>query len=313
MLRPAGILIVALLCALALVPLAGCGDDSQPGSDDRVTAVATTTQVADLTRNVGGDLVEVDALLESGADPHDYEPRPSDAAALSDAALVVRSGGDVDVWLDDLIESSGFEGEVVDLIGSVDTVDEGSETDPHWWQDPRNAILAVQSIRNAMIEADPDHRKAYTGNAAAYVKKLERLDSQAAACFERVPAARRKIVTTHDAFAYLAERYDIEIVGSVIPSLSTQAQPSAKDVERLVGQIEDEGVEALFPESGVSERLEQALSREAGAEVGADLWADTLGESGTAAGTYIGAMAANVAALVDGMTGGELDCRPDGA
>ena len=308
---PARILVVALLCAPALTALAACGDDSQTGSGDgRLTVVATTTQVADLIRNVGGDLVEVDAILESGADPHDYEPRPSDAAALADSALIVRSGGDVDVWLDDLIESSGSDGEVVDLLGSVEIVDVGSDTDPHWWQDPRNAILAVQAIRDALIEADPDHRQAYTDNAAAYVEKLERLDSQAAACFERVPAARRKVVTTHDAFAYLADRYDIEIVGSVIPSLSTQAQPSAKDVERLVRQIEDERVEAVFPESGVSERLEQALSREAGAEVGADLWADTLGESGTAEGTYIGAMAANVAALVDGMTGGELDCRP---
>ncbi len=307
----ARILTLALLSALLLAALAACGDDSQTGSDgDKLNVVATTTQVADLTRNVGGDLVEVDKILESGADPHDYEPRPSDAAALAGSALVVRSGGDVDAWLDDLIESSGSDGEVVDLLGSVETVDVGSETDPHWWQDPRNAILAVQAIRDALIEADPGHRKAYTDNAAAYVEKLERLDSRAAACFERVPATRRKIVTTHDAFSYLADRYDIEIVGSVIPSLSTQAQPSAKDVDRLVGQIEDERVEAVFPESGVSERLEQALSREAGAEVGADLWADTLGEPGTVEGTYIGAMAANVAALVDGMTGGELDCRP---
>jgi zinc/manganese transport system substrate-binding protein len=309
----ASILTLALLCVL-VAALAACGEGSEIGSDgDRLTAVATTTQVADLTRNVGGDLVEVDAILESGADPHDYEPRPSDVAALADASLVIRSGGDVDEWLGDLIESSGSDGEVVDLIGSVETVGEGSETDPHWWQDPRNAILAVEAIRDALIEADPGHRQTYSDNAAAYVEELERLHSQAAACFERVPTARRKIVTTHDAFAYLAVRYGIEIVGSVIPSLSTQAQPSAKDVERLVSQIEDERVEAVFPESGVSERLEQALSREAGAEVGSDLWADTLGESGSAESTYIGAMAANVAALVDGMTGGELDCRPDGA
>ena len=95
----------------------------------------------------------------------------------------------------------------------------------------------------------------------------------------------------------------------MIPSLSTQAQPSAKDVSRLVDQIEDEGVEAVFPESGISDRLEQALSREAGAEVGAPLWADTLGEEGTAAGTYTGALAYNTRALVDGMSGGSVSCR----
>ncbi len=174
---------------------------------------------------------------------------------------------------------------------------------------PETRFARLRTIRNALIEADPAGRRIYTQNAAAYTKKLERLDAQIAACIERVPAAKRKLVTTHDALAYYADRYGIEVIGSVIPSLSTQAQPSAKDVSRLVNQIEDEGVEAVFPESGISDRLEQALSREAGAEVGAPLWADTLGEEGTAAGSYTGALAYNTRALVDGMSGGSVSCR----
>jgi ABC-type Zn uptake system ZnuABC Zn-binding protein ZnuA len=304
-----GSLLALLAMAVAVAALTGCGEDSAPGSSAaELSVVATTTQVADLVRNVGGERVSVRGILASGADPHDYEPRPSDAAALVEAPLVFKSGGDLDAWLDGLIDNAGGDAEVVDLIGSVNTTD----SDPHWWQNPRNAILAVRAIRDALIAADPDGRAAYTRNAATYTGRLERLDTRIAACLERVPAATRKLVTTHDALGYFADRYDVEVIGSVIPSLSTQAQPSARDIARLVEQITAEGVEALFPESGVSDRLEQALAREADAEVGPPLWADTLGPDGSSADTYIGAMAANADALVDGMSGGTTRCRPDG-
>jgi ABC-type Zn uptake system ZnuABC Zn-binding protein ZnuA len=294
-----------LLLVTSASALSACGEDGSGAHGRELTVVATTTQVGDLVRQVGGDRVDVDTILTSGADPHDYEPRPSDAAALADAPLVFKSGGDLDGWLDGLIDSAGSDAKVIELSDSVEKL--GS--DPHWWQNPRNAIRAVAEIRDALIDVDPAGRKTYTENAAAYTKKLERLDAQIAACVERVPAAKRKLVTTHDALAYYADRYGIEVIGSVIPSLSTQAQPSAKDVSRLVDQIQDEDVEAVFPESGVSDRLEQALSREAGAEVGAPLWADTLGKEGTAAGTYIGALVHNTRALVEGMSGGSVGCR----
>ena len=296
-----------VLAALSIAAVSACGSDEPGSGDEELTVVATTTQVGDLVRNVGGERVAVEQILSSGADPHDYEPRPSDAAALADAPLVFKSGGDLDGWLDSLIDNAGSDAEVIELTDSVQRL-EGD--DPHWWQNPRNASDAVTAIRDALIEADPGGRETYSANAAAYAKRLKRLDEQIAACIERIPAAQRKIVTTHDALGYYADRYGIEIIGSVIPSLSTQAQPSAKDVSQLVEQIEDENVEAVFPESGVSDRLEQALSREAGARVGAPLWADTLGEEGTEAGTYIGAMAENTGALVAGMSGGRIDCRP---
>jgi ABC-type Zn uptake system ZnuABC Zn-binding protein ZnuA len=124
-----------------------------------------------------------------------------------------------------------------------------------------------------------------------------------------VPADKRKLVTTHDSLGYFAERYGIEVIGAVIPSLSTQAQPSAKDVDALVRQIEDEGVEAIFPEVAVSQRLERAISRESGAEVGGELWTDSLGPDGSRAETYLKAMRANTAALVEGMSGGRARCE----
>jgi ABC-type Zn uptake system ZnuABC Zn-binding protein ZnuA len=298
-----------LLIALALALVSGCGDEDEGEAGASIDAVATTTHVADLVRQVGAERIGVDGIMPSGADPHDFEPRPSDAAALSEADVVFRSGGDIDEWLGELIESAGGDAAEVMLLDSVSGMEgEGGELDPHWWQDPRNAILAVAAIRDALVDADPDGRAAYERNAATYTRELRRLDTDIERCIQRVPPDKRKLVTTHDALGYFAERYDIEVIGAVIPSLSTQAQPSARDVNELVEQIEEEGVEALFPEVAVSQRLEQAISRESGAEVGRELWTDSLGPDGSGAETYLDAMRANAAALAEGMSGGRVRC-----
>ncbi len=284
--------------------LAACGDGGSSGGGAELTAVATTPQVADLVRNVGGRRVEVETIVPARADPHDYEPRPSDAAALADAALVFRSGGDVDEWLDDVLDNAGSEAQTATLMDSVHT----RAGDPHWWQDPRNGIMAVRAIEAALAEADPEGAAAYRRNAERYLERLRRLDAEIAACVERVPPEKRRIVTTHDSLAYFADRFGIEVVGAVIPSLSTQAQASAGDVERLVEQIRAEGVEAIFPEGALSAKLEEAIAREADTALGRPLYADSLGPEGTEAGTYLGALAANARSLVDGMSGGRARC-----
>jgi len=291
------------LALLLLALLIGCGD-SRGGDDADVTVVATTTQVADLVANVGGKRVALDSILRPNSDPHEYEPRPSDAAAIARADVVFRSGGELDEWLDEVVDSAGGDAAQVTLIDKVKRVGD----DPHWWQDPRNAILAVAAIRDALIEADPEGRAGYERRAAAYTARLRRLDADVARCIDRIPPAKRKLVTTHDALGYFADRYGIEVVGAVIPSLSSQAQPSAKDVDELVDQIKRERVEAIFPEAALSKKLEQAISRESGAQVGGQLWADTLGPPGSSGATYIDAIDANATALAEGMSGGTADC-----
>jgi zinc/manganese transport system substrate-binding protein len=311
---------LALLLAIA----AGCGSDDGRSPEAEITAVATTMQAGDLVRAVGGERVDVETILEAGADPHDYEPRPSDVKTLADAALVVKSGGDIDAWLDEVIENAGGDAEVVTLIDGVETRTGGhehaededededehaeEELDPHWWQDPLNAVLAVDAVQRELAAADPDGQDVYRRNAERYKQRLQGLHADIERCMDRVAPAERKLVTTHDSLGYFAARYDIEIVGSVIPSLSTHAQASAKDVDRLVEQIRDEGVKAIFPESAVNPKLEQAISREAGAEVGRRLWTDSLAGDGPES-TYIGAMRANADALADGMSGGTVRCR----
>jgi ABC-type Zn uptake system ZnuABC Zn-binding protein ZnuA len=298
-------LLLALLAAAILVAT-GCRE--RAGSDAPVTAVATTTQVADLVRNVGGTRVSVDGILRPNSDPHEYEPRPSDAEALTTANIVFRSGGDLDEWLDEIVDNAGGDARQVTLIDSVHRIGD----DPHWWQNPRNTILAVGAIRDALVKADPAGRRGYDRRAAAYVAKLRSLDAAIARCVDRVPPARRKIVTTHDALGYFADRYGVKVIGAVIPSLSTQAQASARDVNELVDQIRSQGVDAIFPEAAVSQKLEDAISREAGAKVGAKLYADTLGPPGSGAATYLEAMRHNATALVDGMSGGRVACRLGG-
>ncbi len=302
-----GRLMTILLLLLAAAAL-GCGDGGSPDGGGKLTVAATTPQVADLARNVGGDRVDVRTIVPAGADPHDYEPRPSDVAAIADAGVVLRSGGDLDEWLGELTDNAGGDAQTASLIDSVETIDGEGEADPHWWQDPRNAARAVRTIERQLEEADPEERERYRKNADRYAARLRALDAGIARCVDRVPAAKRKIVTTHDALGYFADRYGIEVVGAVIPSLSTQAQASAGDVQRLVEQIRAEGVEAIFPESAVSAKLEEAIARESGAEIGDALYADSLGPEGSEAGTYLGATAANADALIEGMSGGRVAC-----
>lgn len=318
---------LALTAVIAIaLTAAGCGDDDGRPSGGELRTVATTTQAADLLANVGGERLDVHALLTAASDPHEYEPRPSDARAVAEAALVVRSGGDLDEWLGDVVDNAGGDAEVLTLIDHVDAREGGHEdehgeeehaeegehpsadADPHWWQDPRNAVRAVDAIRDALMEADPDGAEEYRRNAAAYTRRIEQLDRDITACMAAIPAEQRKLVTTHDAYGYFAARYDIEVIGAVIPSLSSQGRPSAGDTADLVRQIRDEGVATVFPESALNPRLERAIAREAGAEVGDALYADSLGREGSEGGTYLGALAHDADALARGFGGGERGC-----
>jgi ABC-type Zn uptake system ZnuABC Zn-binding protein ZnuA len=295
-----------IICLPLLGVLAACGEETAGGSD-RLPVVATTGQAADFAREIGGERVQVTGLIAPNADPHQFEIRPDDVGALSDAKLVVRSGGDLDEWLDGAIASSGAYAQVLTLADHV----EQRADDPHWWQDPRNAIAAVAALRDALIEADPGGAGAYRRGAAAYTQRLERLDRAVKACIDKVPAADRTLVTTHDALGYYADRYGIRVVGAVIPSRSTAAQPSAGEITELVATIRREGVEAIFAERSVGADVEEAIARESGARVGKPLWADTLGPEGSDGATYVDSIASNTAALVEGFSGGDVACRPE--
>ncbi len=304
--------LAVLAAALAVTALASCGA-SEPGGSAATTVAATTTQLGDLARAVAGSRAGVRQILEPSSDPHAYEPRPSDVRAVGGAKVVLRSGGDLDAWLGDVLRNAGSDARTITILDDLPRPRRDADgLDPHWWQDPANVVIAIGRIRDALSAADPAGRATYAANSARYLARLRALDRAIAGCMRRVPAARRKLVTDHDALGYFADRYDIDVVGTVIPANSTQAQASAGEVARLVRTIRSAGVSTIFPESSVNPKLTRAIARDAGAKVGPALYADSLGAKGSAGATYLGALRSNAEALVAGFTGSRETCALPG-
>jgi ABC-type Zn uptake system ZnuABC Zn-binding protein ZnuA len=294
-----GFVLRRLLILLLPLTVAACGGSGAGAEGPAI--VATTTQLGDMARNIAPG-AKVTTLLAPNTDPHEYEVRPDDVKALASADIVLRSGGEVDEWLDGALESAG--------VDEQDVVDAGAAAglegdDPHWWQDPRRAEKAAVAIGAAL------QRAGVPEDAAAYVKRLQALDAGIRACMDRVPASERLLVTSHDALGYYARRYGLQVVGTVIPALTTAAQPSAGEVSELVATIKRTGVKTIFAESSVNPKVEEAIAREAGATIGKALWADSLGPAGSDGASYIASMESNTRALVAGFSGGAVDCRLD--
>jgi ABC-type Zn uptake system ZnuABC Zn-binding protein ZnuA/ABC-type Mn2+/Zn2+ transport system permease subunit len=285
----------ALPLAAAAALLSGCASATGAG------AVATTTQLGDWTRVVAGDAIPVHQILQANTDPHEYEPRPDDVKATAASRVVFMSGFALDAWMDRVVDNAGGDPRVVVVGKSVPARRAG---DPHWWLDPRNAEAAVVTIRDSLAEQFPGRAATFRRNAAAYLVRLRTLDRRIAACFARVPAAERKLVTDHDAFGYFAARYGITVVGAVIPSLSTQAQPSAGETASLIRLVRREHVRAIFPEHSASPRLARTIARATGASVRYELYGDALGKGQS----YLQMELANASAMVRGFTGGRLSC-----
>jgi ABC-type Zn uptake system ZnuABC Zn-binding protein ZnuA len=282
--------------AIVVVLLGACGDDGASGGAPRV--VATTTQAADLARQVGGSRAVVSSILQPNSDPHAYEPRAGDVKALVRADVVVRSGGEVDEWLEEAQAGAGSDAPVL-------TLGANTREEPHWWQDPRAALRAVTILRDGLTRADPAGKRVYAANADAYLARLRQLDRSIARCIATIPPARRKLVTTHDALGAYARRYGLEVIATVIPSRSTGGQASAGETAALVRTIRREHVPAVFAESSVRSDVERAIAREAGAHLAPALWADSLGPKGSSGATYLASMQANTHTIAEAL-GGDL-------
>lgn len=299
----------ALLAAgLAVLLVAGCSGSGGAGDGDGggggLRVVATTTQVADLAANVGGDRVQVTSLLKPGIDAHDYEPSPADIDAIARADLVVQNGVGLEEWLGDTIESSGFAGPVVDASQGVRLRQVDGEADPHIWQDPGNAQRMAANIERGLAAAEPADATAFAANLAAYTKELEALDAEVERQIDSL--ANKKVVTNHDAFGYYLDRYGLELVGSVIPSFDTSAELSGRDIRDLVAKIEATGVKAIFSETSLPPRTAETIGREAGVKVvvGTDaLYGDALGPAGSDGDTYVKMIRHNTATIVENLSG----------
>jgi zinc/manganese transport system substrate-binding protein len=310
---------IVLAACLAAVLAAGCSSDEPSGSGGAaaqgavLNVVATTTQVADFAHNVGGDKVKVTSLLKPNVDAHDFEPSPADLDAVAHADVVLRNGVGLDAWLDDTVESSGFQGPVVDTSQGVTLREggpgheeeaEGGEHDPHIWQNPRNARIMVANIERALAQADPAAAATFKANLDAYTGQLRDLDAEVQRQIDGL--ANKKLVTNHDAFAYYIDRYGLEFVGSIIPSFDTSAELSARSLQDLVARIRTTKVKAIFSETSLPPRTAETIAREAGVRVvvGEDaLYGDSLGPPGSDGDTYLKMIRHNTTTIVSNLSG----------
>lgn len=273
---------------------ATAGSNNSAGSTgsptNRLTVAATTTQIQDFVQNIGGALVNVVGILKPNVDPHDYEPNVDDANVIAKASIIFTHGVGLDAWMDKTIKNANTKAPVVVTTAGIPLLkgDENEpEGDPHVWFDPTLVKMMVNTIAAGLVKVDGANIATYQKNVAAYNTQLDQMDAQVRDIFNQVPQAQRKLVTNHDAFHYLAKRYDLTIVGAVIPSISDTAEPSAKEINDLIETIKREQVKAIFAESSANAKVAQQVAQETGVKIVDNLYGDTLGAPGSTADTYL--------------------------
>jgi zinc/manganese transport system substrate-binding protein len=289
-------IVVAALAALVTAPA---------HAQDKLKDIASFSILGDFVRNVGGDRVQVGTLVGPNGNAHVYAPSPGDAKKVAEAKLVFVNGMGYEGWLDRLVKASGSKAPIVVATKGIkpregDGHDHG-KADPHAWQSVANAKIYVGNIRDALIAADPAGKDAYQANAAAYVAKLDALEQEVRAAVAKIPADRRRLITSHDAFGYFEGAYGVAFIAP--QGVSTEAEASAKDVAAIIAQIKKQRIPAVFMENVTDPRLVQQIARETGAKIGGTLYSDALTDDKGEAPTYIDLIRHNVRQLAAALVG----------
>ncbi|MCM2504658.1 metal ABC transporter substrate-binding protein [Aureimonas altamirensis] len=306
---------------------------SAPGlaAAEPIKVVASFSILADMTREIGGDAVEVQPLVGPDGDAHVFQPSPADTRKLADADLVVMNGLGFEGWMPRLVEASGYAGKTV--VASTGVVELKSEEhdehehehghahdhdhdhghedaasheghdhgpiDPHAWQDLSNGVVYARNIADGLAEADPANAEGYRQRAAAYVAEMQALDAEVKAELATIPQDRRKVVTSHDAFGYFARAYGVEFIAP--EGVSTESEASAADVAAIISQIRAEGITGVFVESITNSRLIEQIARETDAHVGGTLYSDALSDASGPAPTYLDMFRNNTRKILDAL------------
>lgn len=316
----------------SIVPLVLGLASSLPGpaalAEEKLSVVASFSIVGDMVGRVGGEHIELTTLVGPDEDVHVFAPQPADAQAVGRAGLLIVNGLGFEGWIDRLVEASNSRAAIIKVsegvhalapeahdeheeaehtqasgstaAGAEDSHDHG-DADPHAWQDVRNAITYVDNIARALCDADKAHCDAYKSNAAAYIVELRALDEWIRTRIAAVPAERRLVITSHDAFGYFAKAYGLTFVAP--EGVSTDSEASAADVAKLVEQIRANRATAVFLENVTDPRLIEQIGRDGGARVGGTLYSDALSAPTGSAPTYIDMMRHNVEVLVQAVAG----------
>jgi zinc/manganese transport system substrate-binding protein len=299
---------VAALLALASAQL--FAQPTQPAPPLKV--VVSFSILADIVREVGGDTIEVVALVGPNADAHVFQPSPADARQLASADLVVVNGLGFEGWIDRLVRASGYRGKVVVASQDVKVRKEGhghshgkkddhGSGDPHAWQDLKNAERYAANVRDALSNARPAQADIFTQRAARYIEQIQSLDREVRAQFAALPRNKRRVITSHDAFGYFSAAYGVDFLSP--QGVNTDSEASAADVAKLIDQIRRRDVRAVFVENITDPRLVERIAKEGGAAIGGRLYSDALSAPGTEADTYLKLFAHNANALASGLTG----------
>lgn len=302
-------LIVLLLCGIIL--LSACAAKPQTGAD-QLQVVATTSILADVVNQIGGEYVSVRSLVPVGSNEHEYQPAPRDIAAVSDADLVFEVGLGLEEFMSTIIQNAGSNVNVITVSEGIQVKQfqsAGLETntdphfsgDPHVWLDPANVVIWAQNITTALSAVDPDHKADYEQNSQAYMSSLNELDTWILDEIAKIPADRRKIVTDHMLFGYFAEKYGLEVIGAVIPSYSSSAQASAQEQAALEDAINKYDVKAILVGNTVNPALASQIAKDTGIEL-VPFYTGSLSAKDGPAGTYINYMRYNVLAIVEALT-----------
>ena len=292
------ILTIVTLTFLLAGILASCSGTAAPD------ILATSTILADITRNVAGERLTVGSLVPIGADPHAYQPTPQDAVRLEKSKALVVNGAGYETFLEAMLANADGQRTLIEASTSLnlreDPDGEHGGGDPHLWLDPNNVIVYVENICAGLMQLDPAGAETYQSNADAYITQLEELDAWINGQIAQVAPARRLLVTNHEAFGYFAERYGFTVVGTVIESFSSDASPSAQQMTALVDQIRLYEAPAIFLDASDNPALAEQIASETGVNVVTDLHVESLTE-GAPAGTYIDMMKYNVTRMIEAL------------
>ena len=288
----------AFLVAAALAPALAAPATAE--SDRPIPVVATFSILGDMVKRIGGGRVAVTTIVGANGDAHVYQPTPADARLVSEARILVVNGLRFEGWMDRLIDASGFRGARVVATDGIEPIEFGGAFDPHAWQSLGNAVAYVDNITSALAQADPVNAAYFRRNRAAYVAEIETLDAEIREIVASLPADCRTVVTSHDAFQYFSRDYGLEFVAP--QGLSTESEASARDVARLIRQIRERGIRAVFIENVADSRLLKRIAEETGAVIGGTLHPDALSGPNGPAATYLDMMRHNATTLARALT-----------
>ncbi|MGJ5129825.1 MULTISPECIES: metal ABC transporter substrate-binding protein [unclassified Bradyrhizobium] len=268
-------------------------------AETRLKVVTSFSILADFARQVGGDKVSVASLVGPDSDVHVYTPTPHDAKDVGAAQLLIVNGLGLEGWLPRLQQASGSKAPIVVATQGITPRKRGSDADPHAWQSVGNAKVYVKNIRDALVAAAPADAEVFKANAERYLGELDALDREVRAEIDKIPAERRKVISTHDAFGYFADAYGVQFIAPL--GVSTETEPSARDVAEIIRQVKKAGIPAVFLENFNDDRLVGRIAAETGAKIGGTLYSDALSEEKGPVPTYIAMVRHNIRALTSAL------------